>query len=77
MCEIVRSLIVKGVLRDKENMIVKLADLPASVEMLDSIECAKFDDNAPGICAVSGSSYFEKDGWTILMGGDTLGVSDG
>jgi hypothetical protein len=77
MCEIVRTLITKGIIRDKDNNVVKLDELKTKIEVLDSIECAKFSENTPGICAVSGSSYFEKDGWTILFGGDSVGVSDG
>lgn len=56
MCEIVRTLINKAVLRDKTNKAVKLADLHLTPDVVDGIECAKISENAPGICAVAGSS---------------------
>lgn len=74
MCEIIRTLIAKAVLRDKTNKVVKLADLHLTPDVLDNIECARLSENAPGICAVAGSSYFEKAGWSIIFGGDSIGV---
>jgi len=74
MCEIMRTLISKGILRDKENKTVKLNELHEHPDVFDNIECAKINENAGGICAVAGSSYFEKTGWTILFGGDSIGV---
>jgi len=56
MCEIIRTLVAKGILRDKENSMVKLNELPQKIDVVDNLECAKFNENAPGICAVSGSS---------------------
>lgn len=56
MCEIVRTLIARGVLRDKKNNAVTLIDLRfKQEEVFDNIECAKYGDGI-GICAAAGSS---------------------
>lgn len=77
MCEIVRTLISRGVLRGKDNNVVSLDQLHANPDVFDNIECAKYSDAAPGICAAAGSSYFLKTNWSIFFGGDTIRVFDG
>jgi hypothetical protein len=77
ICEIIRTLIVKGIIRDKDSKNIVLTDLHSQAELLDQIECAKTNDNVGGICAVAGSSYFDAPGWTIIFGGDTIAVNDG
>lgn len=77
MCEIIRTLIVKGIIRDKDSRNIVLTELHRQAELLDQIECAKYNDAVGGICAVAGSSYFDAPGWTIIFGGDTIAVNDG
>jgi hypothetical protein len=71
------TLIHRGILRDVDNLPVKLADLANKTNVLDTIQCAKFDEYAPGICAISPESFFEKDAWTIFLGGSSIGIFDG
>lgn len=77
MCEIVRTLIVKGVVRDSSNTPMTLQDLSTDTAALDSIECAKYSPDAPGICAAAPDSYFQQDSWNIFFGGKTLSIFDG
>lgn len=70
MCEIIRAAIAAGKF---QKITTELINIP--VKVFDSIDCVG-DSRQTELCAVSGSSYFQKDTWFILLDGFTITVKD-
>lgn len=70
MCEIVRAAIAAGKF---QKVTTELVNIP--VKVFDSVDCVG-DSRQTEICAVTGSSYFQKDTWFILLDGFTITVKD-
>jgi hypothetical protein len=64
MCEIVRAAVAQGLFEIPDMNMQKLPD-----DIVDKIDCAgiKEEKSGPRICAASGSSFFQKDSWTIFL----------
>lgn len=56
MCEMVRTIIASGFVKNASSDVITLDTLSANAEVLDQITCMKYEDASPGICAVSGPS---------------------
>ena len=70
LCEILRAGVAKNLFGQDINM----QQVPESI--LDKIECAGSGaKNAPQICAATGSSYFQKDSWSIFLKSSVIKVN--
>ncbi len=71
LCEIIRAGIAKNLFGQDINM----QKIPESI--LDKIECAGSGaKNSPQICAATGSSYFQKDSWSIFLKPSVIKVTN-
>jgi len=69
MCEIIRAAVVKGSFKIKN---LNMQNLPAN-RIVNKIGCAgTADGRGTRICAASGSSYFQRDSWTFLIGSNSI-----
>lgn len=70
MCEIVRAAIAAGKF---QKITTELVNIP--VKVFDNVDCLG-DSRQTEICAVTGSSFFQKDTWFMLLDGFTITVKD-
>lgn len=72
MCELVRAAISKNIFQlDSLNM----QQIPE--EILDKIDCTGITESpraGPRICAVNGTSFYQVDSWTIIIGSHNIKV---
>ena len=69
LCEILRAGIAKNLFGPGINM----QQIPESI--LDKVQCAGSGaKNGPQICAATGSSYFQKDSWSIFLKSSVIKV---
>lgn len=70
MCEIIRAGIASGKLK---KITADLINIP--LKILDYVDCAGEPEQSE-ICAVTGSSFFQKDTWYILLDGLSLSIDN-
>jgi hypothetical protein len=71
ICEIIRAAVAKNLFKIKD---VNLQSIPESI--INKIDCVgTIDRRGPRICAATGTSYFQRDSWSIFLNPSYIKVS--
>ena len=63
MCEIVRAAVAKNLFKFRD---LNLQNIPNNI--INKIDCVgTVDKKGARICAATGTSYYQKDSWTIFL----------